>query len=481
MGSLYKNGRVRSYIMILLVFVALFISAPVRKVIATRVDERVGFMSSFFKDKTGLSITYESLSPSVLSSFYIRNINVYDEDKNIVLKITKTKVNYSILSLLRKDMQRGISSIVVDGIDLDVDVLVNILNKIQMDNTVTLDLHEIKRHIPGNIRLKNINLEYSDQIMSVLLGVKNISLRNPYEKNTIEFLASANFNGSFKTVGQKIASKMEISGTVTEDFNDSQLNLKLRDITNGDFKISKLNFHASYADHIIEAHTIQSVNPISLGCTYNSSSKDFNVQLRTEKLRPVSVISANSRQNFIRKIKDLSLDTDTIIKCNFTDNTINFVSDSKAFIPDALFPGGAELAMSLFGNEEKAELTDFMINGNRCSADAKLSFIYETKQLSGLVEIPQLILDNGKVISTELYFDPLEKGFMAFSPQLFVGDRALTALQLTVLPQKDSYDFNFEVYDYSHFDEAEPGILSLDGSFLNQSKYIQTNITLKSI
>ena len=481
MGSLYKNGRVRSYIMILLVFVALFISAPVRKVIANRVDERVGFMSSFFKDKTGLSITYESLSPSVLSSFYIRNINVYDEDKNIVLKITKTKVNYSILSLLRKDMQRGISSIVVDGIDLDVDVLVNILNKIQMDNTVTLDLHEIKRHIPGNIRLKNINLEYSDQIMSVLLGVKNISLRNPYEKNTIEFLASANFNGSFKTVGQKIASKMEISGTVTEDFNDSQLNLKLRDITNGDFKISKLNFHASYADHIIEAHTIQSVNPISLGCTYNSSSKDFNVQLRTEKLRPVSVISANSRQNFIRKIKDLSLDTDTIIKCNFIDNTINFVSDSKAFIPDTLFPGGAELAMSLFGNEEKAELTDFMINGNRCSADAKLSFIYETKQLSGLVEIPQLILDNGKVISTELYFDPLEKGFMAFSPQLFVGDRALTALQLTVLPQKDSYDFNFEVYDYSHFDEAEPGVLSLDGSFLNQSKYFQTNITLNSI
>ena len=127
MGSLYKNGRVRSYIMILLAFVALFISAPVRKVIANRVDERVGFMSSFFKDKTGLSITYESLSPSLLSSFYIRNINIYDEDKNIVLKITKTKVNYSILSLLRKDMQRGISSIVVDGIDLDVDVLQDLM------------------------------------------------------------------------------------------------------------------------------------------------------------------------------------------------------------------------------------------------------------------------------------------------------------------------------------------------------------------
>ena len=196
---------------------------------------------------------------------------------------------------------------------------------------------------------------------------------------------------------------------------------------------------------------------------------------------PVSVISANSRQTLIKKIKDLSLDTDTIVKCNLKDSTLNFVSDTKAFIPDAIFPGGAELSMSLFGDEKKAELTDFSINGTRCSADANLSFIYETKQLSGLVEIPQLILDNGKVITTELYFDPLEKGFMAFSPQFFAGDRALTALQLTVLPQKDSYDFNFEVYDYSHFDEAEPGVLSLDGSFLNQSKYFQTNITLNSI
>ena len=467
--------------MILLALVALFISAPVKKAIAKGVDERFNFMSSFFKDKTGLSITYESLSPSVLSSFYIRNINVYDDDKNLVLKISKTKVNYNILSLIRNDMQKGISSIVVDGIDLDVDILVNILTKIKMDDSVVLDLREIKKHIPANIRLKNINLEYSDQNMTVVLGVKNISLRNPYEKNTMEFLASANFNGAFKTVSQKVSAKMEVSGTVTEHFNDSQLNLKLRDITNGDLKISKLNLHASYSNNIIEAHTIQAVNPISLGCTFNTTSQDFNVQLITEKLRPVSVISANSRQTLIKKIKDLSFDTDTIVKCNFKDRTLNFVSDTKAFIPDAIFPGGAELSLSLFGDEKKAELTDFSINGTRCSADAKLSFIYETKQLSGLVEIPQLILDNGKVITTELYFDPLEKGFMAFSPQFFAGDRALTALQLTVLPQKDSYDFNFEVYDYSHFDEAEPGVLSLDGSFLNQSKYFQTNITLNSI
>ena len=467
--------------MILLALVALFISAPVRKAIAKGVDERFGFMSSFFKDKTGLSITYESLSPSILSSFYIRNINVYDEDKNLVLTISKTKVNYSILSLLRNDMQKGISSIVVDGINLDVDVFVNILNKIKMDNSMLLDLREIKRHIPGNIKLKNINLEYSDNNMTVVLGVKNITLRNPFEKNTMEFLASANLNGDFKSVAQKISAKMEISGTITEKFDDSQLNLKLRDMTNGDFKISKLNLHASYSDRMIELHTIQAVNPVSLGCTFNTASQDLNVQLRTEKLRPVRVISANSRQNLIKKIKDLSLDTDTIVKCNFKDRTLNFVSDTKAYIPDEIFPGGADLVMSLFGNEKKAELTEFSINGTRCSSDAKLSFVYETKQLSGVIEIPQLILDNGKVLSTELYFDPLEKGFMAFSPQLFLGDRALTALQLTVLPQTDSYDFNFEVYDYSHFDEAEPGILSLDGSFLNKSKYFQTNITLNSI
>ena len=56
MGSLYRNGRVRSYIMILLVLTALLISAPVKKLITAGVNDRISSFTTLLHEKTGLSM-----------------------------------------------------------------------------------------------------------------------------------------------------------------------------------------------------------------------------------------------------------------------------------------------------------------------------------------------------------------------------------------------------------------------------------------
>ena len=129
MGSFYRNGRVRSYIKILLVLTALLIAAPVKKVITRGVNDRINGFTTLLHDTTGLSISYERLSPSILSNFYIHNIRVFDDEGNQLLSISKTRVTYSIINLLKKDLQRGISSVVVDGITLDVDELATLSSR----------------------------------------------------------------------------------------------------------------------------------------------------------------------------------------------------------------------------------------------------------------------------------------------------------------------------------------------------------------
>ena len=146
MGSLYKNGRVRSYIMILLAVTALLISAPVKKAITHGVNDRINGFTKMLHDTTGLSISYEKLSPSLLSNFYIRNIRVFDDDGNQLLAISKTRVTYSIINLIRKDLQRGISSVIVDGINLDVDELVNIISTFSSSGENSTNLAEIKKN-----------------------------------------------------------------------------------------------------------------------------------------------------------------------------------------------------------------------------------------------------------------------------------------------------------------------------------------------
>ena len=481
MGSFYKNGRVRSYIMILLVLTALLIAAPIKKLITNGVNDRINSFTTLLHEKTGLSISYESLSPSLLSNFYIHNIRVFDDDGDQLLSVNKTRITYSIINLFRKDFQKGISSVVIDGINLDVDELIKLTERFSSNDSASFGLAEIKKVIPENIKLKNIYLEYNDENVSALLNLKTIGVSNSLRKNTIEVQSDAVLNANIAAIKRNVSGKLAVSGSITDNFNGSQLNLKLRDFTDGDYRLNKLNLHASYNDGAVEMHTIQAVNPISLGVHYDFNTGDVNAQLRLDKLKPLSLLTISSKQVELKKFKDLSVTTDSILKCNTKDKTLNFVTDTSAVIPPDVFPGGLNVGMSLYGNEKKAELTRLSVNGENCTASAKLSMIYETKQVSGFIELPEYKLPNGKTISTEVYFDPLKEGFMAFSPQLFIGDRSLAALQLTVLPQSDSYDITFEVSDYSHLEEIEPGKFRLDGSYLNASRYLQTNITLSSL
>ena len=481
MGSLYRNGRVRSYIMILLVLTALLISAPVKKLITAGVNDRISSFTTLLHEKTGLSISYERLSPSILSNFYIHNIRIFDEDGDQLLSVNKTRITYSLINLFKKDFQRGISSVVIDGINLDVDELVKLASKFRGAGEASQGLAEVKKVIPENIKLKNIYLEYSDEKVSALLNVKSIGVSNSLRKKTIDIQADSILNANLAQFKKIISGKLSFAGTLTDDFDGSQLNLRLRDFTDGDYRLNKLNLHASYTDGTVEMHTIQAVNPISLGVFYDFKTGDVNGQFRMEKLKPLSLLTINSKQVELKKFRDLTMSTDTIVKCNINDRTFNFITDTSATIPSSVFPGGLNLAFSLYGDEKKAELTNLSVNGENCTASSQLSLVYETKQLSGFIELPEYHLPNGKIISTEVYFDPLDKGFMAFSPQLFIGDRSLAAIQLTVLPQPDSYDFTFEVSDYSHLEEIEPGMIRVDGSYLNASKYFQSNITLSSL
>ena len=480
MGSLYKNGRVRSYIMILLVFTALLISSPVKKVITEGVNNRIKAYTSLLYEKTGLTATYEKLSPSILSSFYVRGIKLYDGE-NQLLSIDKTKISYSILNVIRGDFQKGVSSIVVDGINIDVDELINLSDSISAINGGNFNFAEVKKMIPGSIKLKNINLEYTEKNIKALLAIKNFSVSNPIKRNTVDVQAGINLDASINTPARHVSGKVDISGSITEDFNGSQLNLKLRNLTDGTYKLSKLNLHASYDQGRLDVHTIQAVNPISLGIFYNFDTGDVNAQLRMDGLSPVSILTINSRQLEVAKFRNLKIYTDTIIKSNVKEKTLNYLTDTRFNIPDEAFSGGLDVGLSLYGDEKKLELTNLSVNGPRCSAAAKLSFVYDTKQLSGFIEVPEFQLSNGNIISTELYFDPMKKGFMAFSPQIFIGSRALTALQLSVTPQPDSYDLSFEFYDYSHIEESDAGMFKFEGSYLNASKYLQSNITLSSL
>lgn len=486
MGFLYKSGRVRSFILIFLTLLALVVSIPVGNHFISLINNGITKVLDDIQKETGLKISYKSMSPSLMKNVCIRQIEISSDNGNL-LSIENVKAGIKISELLKKNLQNGISYVLIDGVNIEVSRLVQFIQKIQKNSKTeneALQL-QIEKYIPGNVKLKNIRINYEQNNISAILNVKKINIDNNPKKNIIELQidseVEAKMNSSIQMLNQKISCHLNVNGDFSRQIDESHFVIRISNLTNGIYKIGKLNFQAILENKKIDVHTIQVINPVSVGVKYDLQNNVINAQLKTEKLKPFEIILANSNQKKISKFKNVSFDTDTIVNCDLSNKTLRFLSDSNIFIPNNVFPGGLNAGFSVYGNQKELEVTKLYLNGENCSANAKLKYSYENMQLSGMFDLPYFKMNNGNVISTEIYFDALEKGFMAFSPQIFVNSQALTALSLSLLPGKDSFDFRFEASDYSHSDDSEPGLIQIDGSYLLKSNYIQTSVLFNTI
>ena len=475
--------KIRSFIFILLFLLGIGLTIPLHRKILSNAEDMVKGLSSKLYEKTGLYFSYESLSPSILSKIFIKNIIFYDSDDNIVFSVKKTSIDYNIFKLAGGNISDGIKSFVIDGIDLNLTEVLKIKNHFSSakSSKKEFNLNELYEMIPKNVKLKNIHLNYESNALKTIISVKDFEFEPNSLKNAVNFEINSNTRLELPSLKKKMTFRSRFYGTLNQNLENSSLYIMLSDLNDGAYTIKRLNFFIAYSQKVLDMHLIQSETPFALGADYRFDSKDLNIQLRAQDFYPASVLNSNAYRKKLKKIKELMLNTDTIVKLNFEDKSIDYISDTDIHLPSAVIPGGADLSLSLFGDETQIELDKFHLEGQRVGLDMQLNYEYKNFKLSGGLTLPYFILANGKSISTELYIDSLEKGFMIFSPQLFIGDKSLSSLQLNFIPQKDSFYYDFEASDFSHAEAEEPGIIRLNGSFMPETRYVESNVSLQSL
>ncbi|MCR4735407.1 MAG: translocation/assembly module TamB [Treponema sp.] len=460
-----------------------------------KIDNETDRLFSLFSDKVGLKIQYESLSPSIFSYFNIRNITAENMEGKVIASIKDTRIRYNFLPLIKGDFSNFLTSVYVDGVSLDLETLIEFAVDLSQTYKINspdfkFDIQEIKNYIPADLSVKNISLLYEiDQILA-RLNIREILLENSNLKENIEFSMNGNAYAQLKNTGMELSAIVELGGNLFQNLDNSTLQVNVSNLTNGTISMNRLSLLATYFQKKVEVHSIQSVFPLSVNLLYDLQANTISANLKTQDLNPLSVVSYAADRKISDILRNLKLTIDAGVNCDVNDlisaekskvPPVSYNIKSSAYLPGGIIPGGANVSFALKGNEKKVNIDYLKLSGENCEADISLSFLFDSLQASGFAEIEKYTLPNGNQISTELYFDPLDKGFMLFSPQLFVGEKALTALQLSVLPQKDSYDFEFEVSDYSHIESDDVGSIKIEGSYLSNSNYVQTNAVMNRI
>lgn len=486
------KARIRDILSIVIFFIligaAVLVVRPAYSGFLARMTDSARELKADVEEKLSLKISYRKLSPSILSSVNIREVILSTSEGKKIASINKIRLDYRLFKLLKGDFANGFKSLVVDGADVSGSELAALFTgkektldkpeKKTKESGRSLNLDFLNADIPLNILFKNISLSYRQGDIFGNLTIRKMDV--DFDNKLRQLSLGAESSASVVYKNRKMSGNLSFDGKIFEGFENSTLNLCLSGLTDGNIRLNKINFLASYNNEEITCSTIKNTFPLGINLSYSFKDQKAKGFITASDMTAASVVQMNRKNELFKKIDGLKLTTDTLAFFDTKEKTLEYSTDTKLLVPETLLPGSGELIIDLSGNDKEINISKLALNGNDYDVDGNLNFVFDNLNVSGLLEVAKVQLPNGALISTEVYFDPLKKGFMAFIPQLYIDENVLTALQFTTIPGEDSLDFAFEGYDYSHFEADTPGRINIDGSYLISDKYLQTSLSANS-
>lgn len=499
-------------IFLILVISAIAVINPVYERINSFLQVQENKILKTFTEKTDLEIKWESLSPSILSGINIKNIRIQEKkSKNVLFEVKKASISYKISDFFGENPLNGIKLLLLDGVVVEFDAvnnsemllnLQNLLSEQKQDSKNSKDDKKNKQKIsfngkqfliPFNIQLKNLSFHYSDKNNNLLVSLKNIFVKTyNHKENGIEISSSGRIDYKNSALKYKnrlctIASAFSISGTLFDDLEGSSFMIKLSEVPKSDFTLSRADILFNYQNSKLTLRNMKNPLPYSFiaegdfknsECSFFAQAKDFEF---------LKLVNIKIPFEITKKISGSKLSG--TVDGNFSFKEKNKIFDSlKLFVDGDLFLSkklvGSSLNASYKVNLENkiVNVEKFNVEGDILSADIEGSYDLQKNEPYGNVNLNYFVLKNGGYLQTEFYIEPYKNGFLVFAPQLFLGDKSLTALSFLALPSQNSWDFSFECSDYSHEEYEKSGHILIDGSLLlGKEKILQASATFSDL
>ena len=479
---------------------------PVYNHMGQQIQRTMQNVTSAFKDRTGLEISYKSLSPSILSGININGIVAVDaESGEQVASIGRLSLGYGLKALLSKDFQASLKSLVLRDVEIRI---VHVQNDYWLERLAANKKEEGEKESAQKIDgdfvrdfLEGLNIDgaainFASDLRVYRLRIlykddeKNLSCEADLSKaflsanglNKIDASLTGAFNAS--AFGQKFSGSLDFSSVIPRDIDGSSAVLRLSDIAAGDYRVRYVGFLAEYRKRKFSFKMLPSVRNIYAEASADFESGDISSSVFADGFNLGNLAQTSRSDKVTKSLFALNFSVNAAAVYNYKSGAFGYRSNGDIFVPGSVIPAkkfqnDTLVSYSLSGDEKKIEIPYFKTSGDRYNLSFEGAFDFLSLQPSGTLGIESFVFPNGGELSTEIFIDRLERGFMCFAPQIFLDQNVFTAAQLTVLPSDDSWDWTFEVSDYSH--ENDPGSISIFGSYSQQTKAAQASLSFNTI
>lgn len=495
------------FFLILIAFFAV-VSRPIYKSITYALESYEVKYLNLLSDKTGLSLRYESLSPSILTGIRFKNVDVYEKDNGTsILKIRKITVRYDFMKLIHKDFENAFTKIIINDVTFSYDNMEN--------SSVANHLKEISKSENTLKRETNISDKASKKInpMDFMYSVKDIIFMLPQD------ILVRNFNGSFSYGDYDVKAMLEsvsfvrdkdsdsiatsisgwavsavpfldgktagftfdVNAHIFERFEDSSIFLTLNDYSPSEYSIRRMEFLIRYSDRNILLSSIQQVIPYNLNISYGFDTRCVNIDVSTQDLDPFSMVKLPKISDSISKIKGTRITVDGGITFNFEDFSYSWNTMGSSSLSRNITPDGEWINFSVNGNNNRIVIDQLKAWGNKVQASLYGSLDLETMKPELNLFLDHYTMYNGNRLSLDAYLDTNKETYTVFIPQFTIAEKSFTALQLDAVKNGESWSFTFESSDYDHLLNDAPGKITIEGDLLlGHSNYLEAIVHVQN-
>ncbi|MBP7480480.1 MAG: hypothetical protein KA785_08530, partial [Spirochaetaceae bacterium] len=193
-----KKTGLTSMIFLIMISISFIVIQPIYESTVNRLILLRTSMIETLEQKTGLSITYESMSPSILTGLRISKIQLIDaENSSVLAKISSVRFSYNILNLIRRS-ENSLNSLIVTGISAEFDELSqkHIADKIEKLLS-SLNNDGGFNGLPFSIRISTAALAYKNENIRVKLQMRDTVLKNSISGKRIQFTSTNTLSCTF--------------------------------------------------------------------------------------------------------------------------------------------------------------------------------------------------------------------------------------------------------------------------------------------
>ena len=479
---------------------------------------------SKISEKTGLGISYDSFSPSVLTGLSINGIKIYDsESKKEVVSLKKIHIGYRIGRVLKGDWQNAFTSLVINGVKVSYDpssapAFSEKIKSLGIEKKETVDQENLSSKkenlssekdslksqgeyfispetmalinsyvfaLPQSVKVKNISLDFSDGSSKIEGFLSAMNFRRGLDSQSVsgEINGRARFSLSFLE-GQWLGATFNIKAQLVKESSAASAVITLGDYAKCDWSLGKMEYLVRFQDSSLSLMSTQRLQPYYLTFTMDFESGLASLLFSSRSLNPFSLVRTPVLEGIAGKLNGSTLTSEIKAEADLYKKTFSYDADLGVRLSRKIAPGGEDLKLKVDGDNKNINVREFSAEGQMAQASFSGSCNIPLWQLDGLLTVDHIVMNNGGVLSGDLYFEPQKKGFFAFIPQLFLDEQTLTAISLTVIPEKNALDFSLEMDDYSHSvnEGNEEGKIMIEGSFMGGKKpYIQASLELNSL